>query len=327
MVSVKRVVSLIPLFALLLAGCASGPTDAGEANRDFMIALPRIVVEIDAQGNPSISGITPELLRVANMDPAMFALPKELVDTMVAGDIQHLEILHKNDGLFIFVNARPLPHISWNSQSMNTLGNTIELFGVLPAEQARVVKLILPRVQNVGLNIAVKFPLKSGATEIPLRDATARTELPPPGAASDVIARTRLTLRFDQAGVGSIAGVSTRDLEVLFGATGFDFRALELGPDLISNLQSQNIQHIVLHTTLDGITVYVNGQALPNIVWSEEYLKNTADLANAFLTDPALANVREVVSTIVPNIRRVDSEIIIQFPTAQGQQQIPLPGN
>lgn len=327
MVSVKRVVSLIPLFALLLAGCASGPTDAGEANRDFMIALPRIVVEIDAQGNPSISGITPELLRVANMDPAMFALPKELVDTMVAGDIQHLEILHKNDGLFIFVNAKPLPHISWNSQSMNTLGNTIELFGVLPAEQARVVKLILPRVQNVGLNIAVKFPLKSGATEIPLRDATARTELPPPGAASDVIARTRLTLRFDQAGVGSIAGVSTRDLEVLFGATGFDFRALELGPDLISNLQSQNIQHIVLHTTLDGITVYVNGQALPNIVWSEEYLKNTADLANAFLTDPALANVREVVSTIVPNIRRVDSEIIIQFPTAQGQQQIPLPGN
>lgn len=327
MVSVKRIVSLIPLFALLLAGCATGPTDIGEANRDFMIALPRIVVEIDGQGNPSISGITPELLRLANMDPAMFALPQDLVDTMVAGDIQHLEILHKNDGLFIFVNAKPLPHIGWSSQSMNTLGNTIELFGILPADQARVVKLILPSVQRVGLNIAVKFPLKSGATEIPLRDATARTELPPPSAVSDVIAKTRLTLRFDQAGVGSIAGVSTRDLEALFGATGFNFRDLELGPDLIGNLQSQNIQHIVLRTTLDGITVYVNGEALPNIVWSEEYLKNTADLANAFLTDPALGDVREVVSTIVPNIRRVDSEIVIQFPTAQGQQQIPLPGN
>ncbi len=327
MASVKRIVSLIPLFALLLAGCATGPTDIGEANREFMIALPRIVVEIDADGNPSISGISPQLLALANMDPSMFALPKDLVDAMMAGDIQHIEILHKNDGLFLFVNAKPLPHIAWTSQSMNTLGNTIELFGVLPTDQARVVKLILPRVQNVGLNIAVKFPLKSGAAEIPLRDATAKTQLPPPSAASDVIARTRFILRFNQAGVGSIAGVSTRDLEALFGSIGFDFRSLELGPDTIAALQSQNVQHITLRITLDGIIVYVNGEALPNIVWSEEYLKNTADLANAFLTDPALANVREVVSTIVPNIRRVDSELVIQFPVTQGQQAIPLPGN
>ncbi|MGQ9814572.1 MAG: hypothetical protein ACUVR3_05400 [Candidatus Roseilinea sp.] len=327
MVSVKRVVSLIPLFALLLAGCATGPTDIGEANRDFMIALPRIVVDIDTEGAPSISGITPELLALAGMDPDMFALPKDLVDTMVAGDIQHLEILHKNDGLFIFVNAKLLPHISWTSQSMNTLGNTVELFGVLPADQARVVKILLPRLQNIGLNIAVKFPVRSGVAEIPLRDATTRTQLPPPSAASDVIAKTRLTVRFDQAGVPSIAGVSTRDIEALFGGAGFDFRSLELGPDTVSSLQSQNVQHIVLHATPDGITIYVNGEALPNIVWSEEYLKNTADLVNAFLTDPALANVREVVSTIVPNIRRVDSEIVIQFPTAQGQQQIPLPSN
>ncbi|MCS7061858.1 MAG: hypothetical protein RMN25_11940 [Anaerolineae bacterium] len=327
MASVKRVVSLIPLFALLLAGCATGPTDIGEANREFMIALPRIVVEIDADGNPSIAGISPQLLALANMDPSMFALPKDLVDTLVAGDIQHIEVLHKNDGLFIFVNAKPLPHVTWTSQSMNTLGNSMELFGVLPAEQARVVKLLLPRLQNIGLDIAVKFPLKSGAKEIPLRDATVKTQLPPPSPASDVIAKTRLTLRFDRDGVPSIAGVSTRDIEALFGGAGFDFRSLELGAATVSNLQSQNVQHIVLHVTPDGVTVYVNGEGLPNIVWSEEYLKNTAELVNAFLTDPALANVREVVSTIVPNIRRVDSEIVIQFPVAQGQQQIPLPGN
>ena len=292
-----------------------------------MIALPRIVVDIDAEGSPSISGITPALLSLAGMDPSQFRLPKEVVDALVAADIQHLEVLHKNDGLFIFVNGKPLPHLSWTSQSITTLGNTVEKFGVLDASASQVVKTLLPRLQNIGINIAVKLPLKSGGTEIPLRDATAKTELPAASAASDVIAKTRLTLRFDADGVPSIAGVSTRDIETMFGGMGFDFRMLELGSATVSNLQSQGIQHIVLHTTPDGITIYVNGEALPNIVWSEEYLNNTADLANAFLTDPSLANVREVVSTIVPNIRRVDAEIVIAFPAAQGQQEIPLPAD
>jgi len=326
MLSVKRLVTLVPVVAILLAGCSGGAAMT-PTNSDFFVALPRILVEFDKDGSPTVGGIGLAFVGgLTGADMSSMKLDPSIISALQTGDIQHIEILHKDNGLFIFVNGKLLPHVGWSNQAFDTLGKTIESLGLLDSATAGLVKMFLPFVTRLGVDLVVKVPVKDGGTAIPVRDVNTPVEMPASTAAAPGF-YARLTIKFNQDGVPSIANVSTRDLEAVFGASGFDFRTLELPPDTIKRLQDSNIQHIVLKTGSDGIGIMVNGELLPNVAWSETDLQNTAGLVNAFLADPGLKDVRSVVDTLVPQLRQIDSEIILSLPLAANQQAIPLPGS
>ena len=115
----QRLSVFVVVLAVILAGCGgqaaqptTGPTtSSGEL---FQIALPRLVVDVDAEGNPSILGISPALLSAVGVDVAGFKLPKELVDQFTKAGVQHLEIASVGDRLMFFANGKPLPHLGWS---------------------------------------------------------------------------------------------------------------------------------------------------------------------------------------------------------------------
>lgn len=324
MVSVKRLIALIPVLAIVLAGCSGGAPMA-PTNSDFFVALPRIVAEFDKDGAPTVAGISSDLVsKLTNMDMSAMKLDPATIAAVQSGDIQHVEVLHKDNGFYVFVNGKLVPHVGWSDQAFTTLGKTIESVGMLDPTVTKIVKMFLPLLTRVGVDLVVKFPVKDGGTAVPVRDVNTPVDVP---AATPVQPGfiARLTTKFSEEGVPSIADISTRDLAAVFGDMGFDFRTLELPPDTIKGLQESNIQHVVLKTGSDGITIYVNGEPLPNVAWSDPELQNTADLVNAFLSDPALNDVRTVVSTMLPTLRQADAEVVLMFPVAANQQAIPLP--
>ena len=85
--------------AVLLAGCGAAATPPGSEAEPFMVALPRIVIHVDAEGNFNAFGLTPALF---GMD---VRFPQPLLDTLIAADIQHLEIRTFGHGLTIFVRS------------------------------------------------------------------------------------------------------------------------------------------------------------------------------------------------------------------------------
>ena len=102
---------LFLLLVVVLAGCggkeaaqapSSSPLPGGEV---FQIALPRLVVDLDAEGNPSLLGISPALLNAFGVDTSSFAVPKETVDQMTKAGIQHIEIASVGDRIMLFANG------------------------------------------------------------------------------------------------------------------------------------------------------------------------------------------------------------------------------
>jgi hypothetical protein len=103
-----RLFSALAVAALLLVGC--GPQ--GGLN----LVLPRIVVDIDKEGNPSIAGISPIALGFLGIDPNQFKLPKDTVDKLVDSNLQHAELLFRKDGLYWWANGKPLVPLSCDDQ-------------------------------------------------------------------------------------------------------------------------------------------------------------------------------------------------------------------
>jgi hypothetical protein len=327
--SVKKFISVVPLVALLLSACSNNrATEVGDPNSDFYLALPRIELSVDANGVPSLANVDPRIITMmtgGSMDMSAYALPKEYVDWLVSAGVQHLEIVHKGDGLFIFVNNKPLPHIGWNGDSIATVGDTTadigQKYGYFDERLARTVKLLVPFVRRLGVDIAVRLPLAQGATPLELRPAGGQIDAVenPAGAP---LAQARLVVTYDNAGVPSVAGLSSTDIEAL---TGVSAAQLQLDPNLVRTMTELGIQHIALRTDKDGILLGVNDKPLPSIVWNDEYLKNGAELFTALNTYPEYAGLNDVVKTLLPSLKDANVELALRFPLAPGAQKLGSP--
>ena len=159
----QRLLLLLVVFAVVLAGCggqgvepATGPTTStGEL---FQIALPRLVIDIDAEGNPSILGISPALLSAFGVDVSGFRLPKTLVDQFVKAGVQHLEIASVGDRLMLFADGMPLAHLGWTPDSLTRLLGTMQ---TLEMPNADMIQRVLPLITRLGLDVVLRFPARS----------------------------------------------------------------------------------------------------------------------------------------------------------------------
>jgi sulfur carrier protein ThiS len=314
----KSVWSLLFIITLLLAACGpavrpttDGQTPSGEV---FLLALPRLVVDFDRDGNPSMLGLTlSDITGLIGVDSSQLQLNKLYVDWMTTANVQHIEMRHTGDGLALVVNGQPLPRLAWDDASLQQASELALLFDV-PADKVNIVKELLPMIRRLGLDVVLTFPLRPGAKPIPLADpAIATAKVKPEEAPSMPI--IKFEIKYDQQGVPAILGVSAQDLAAL----GFN-APLALRMDYVRALQTHNIQYVELRINSGGLHVYVNGSPLPNLVWDSVMLTNSANLyVQMNPTSPYIAMVKQVV----PTLNTMDIAILVHFPLAAGAQPIP----
>lgn len=326
MIASRRLYWLIPLLLLtmVLAGCGDRPTEVAEQEGGFLLALPRIVIDIDSNGVPSVAGVSADTLKSLTfnqLDLTWLRMDPAYVNWFTETNLQHLEVVHKNDGLFLFANNSPLPHLGWTGESLTATGSLMSDFNLLDARTSRLVQLAIPFIQRIGLDFTIRFPVGASADVIPLRSpGEAMAEMAE--QASSGIAQVRIHVDYDRNGVPSVLSVSTQDLE---DALGMSLRQAQLPPETIAMLMDAGVQHITVRTAADGLLLWVNGTALPHLVWSDEHLTNGADLYGQLYYTDAYMLSREAASTLLPLVNDIDGEIVLRFPRAAGAEAIPLP--
>ena len=194
--------------------------------------------------------------------------------------------------------------------------------GMMDANQANLVKKLMPFLRRLGVDIAVKFPVADGAAPVELRAAGGKIDAKA-SPASDPIVQTKLVVNYDAAGTPSVAGLSAADLAAIPGMEAMN--GLNLDPTLIKNMTDLGIQHISLKTDKDGVLIALNDKQLPSIVWTDEYLQNSAQLFTALNTYPELAQVNALVTELLPRLKDANVELALRFPLAPGAQQLPSP--
>ncbi len=313
----QRLWIFLVVFAVMLAGCGgqgveptTGPTtSSGEL---FQIALPRLVVDVDAEGNPTILGISPALLKAVGVDVSGFKLPKELVDQFTAAQIQHLEIASVGDRLMFFANSKPLPHLGWTPDSLNRM---LALLKTMKVENADSIRTILPVITRLGLDVVLRFPRPAATAEIPFVDTGTVRSFQPTVTTQPASAVIKFELRFNEEGRAGMMTLTPEDLASLgMGAL------VQLSPDTLSNLKSGNIQHAEIRTKPDGAYVYINNEPLPRLIWDTQLLANAVELYQKLSPE---AQLLPLIKQIAPYLDRADLGILLRFPRTADKSEIP----
>jgi hypothetical protein len=314
---------------LLLSACgaatAPGTEQEKESTNALTIGLPRIVVTVDEQGKLGIEGF----LSLSQLDGiasslgiplglSSFSLPPELVQRMMLGGIQHLEIRQTADKLILLFNGKPTPSLSWKDGSLDSMGLFLNLFGQQTAQTGQMIQKLVPLAERLGLSIALKFPTQPGAEPIAYAsDEVVQAEPEPATGAPSLALQVEVT--YDEAGVPSFLGIPPEEIQGLFGG-----QRLALDPRIIERAQANNIQRIEVRSKGDGLWIYVNGNPMPPIRWDKQTLGNAIDVWVAMNPgmSPVVANT---VRTLAPYFSNADLSITLQFPLAPGAEPIPVP--
>ncbi len=312
---IKLWLSLLSVLILLTAcvGEATLPSGAATtaAGEIFQIALPRLVVDIDRDGMPSVLGISPLVLKALNVDVSGFAFPPATVETMMRAGIQHIELASIGDRLVVLVNGKPMPQLGWSEESMQ---RALALARVFDVQNTETIAKLLPWVTRLGLNVVIRFP-RDGAAEIPISSpGTVRTlSIRPHTDPPSMIVKFEVT--FDQRGVPGILGVTAEDLAKL--------GLIDLGrlaPETLLKLQGGNVQHLEIRNKPDGLHLYFNGEPLPKLIWDSQWLANVVEVYGQLEPQGAL---KPLVDALLPTLDRADIGILLHFPLAPGAQPIP----
>jgi len=324
----KVAVAWLVIAGLLLSAC--GPAmlpgaEPGTGAGALTLGLPRIVVTVDDEGKLGIEGFLslPQLDQLASslglpLGLSSFSLPPELVQRMMLGGIQHVEIRQTADKLILMFNGKPMPSLSWKDGSFDSLGQLLALLGPQASQTGQMIQKLAPLAERLGLSIALKFPTPPGTEPIPF--ASEEVVMAP---AEPVTSAPTLLLQFevkyDEQGVPSFLGIPSEEVQALFG--GQQVR-LALDPQIIERAQSNNVQHLEFRSKGDGLWIYVNGNPVPPVRWDKQTLGDAIDAWVAM--NPGLSPlVANTVRTVAPFLSNADLSIMLHFPLAPGAEPIP----
>jgi len=290
---------------------ATGPATAG--GEVFTIALPRIEVAFDDQGSPSLAGVDMQTLAsLTGFDARNLRLNKFYTDWMKNAGIQHIELRQGGDGIYVFVNGKPMPYLAWSDASLQRVTDLASLLNVPNTEGLRK---FLPIVRRLGLDMVLRFP--HSGTDVPLAspDAIKNIAVKPSGNAPSAVAQ--FELKYDQNGTPAVLGITPYDL----AAMGVNLGATNLSPAAIEMLQKNNIQSLELRSKDDGVYVYVNGQPLPNIAWDDSLLTNVSQVYGQMNDQNQM--IVKTIQQLLPLVNKADMGILVHFPVAPGKTVIP----
>jgi hypothetical protein len=299
------IVSLLLIAALLLTGCGPAvPTAADEttaSGQRFLLSLPRLEIEVDEQGNPTVGGVAlADIGGLLGVQLPEFTINPYYVDWMTNTNVQHIELVHGADGIYLYVNGQPMPYIGWDSEALANVGQVAGMFNM---PFAQLIGTLVPVLERTGLNLVMRFPTQEGAETIALRDPN---EVPaPPAPDGDVTSIvTHADVTFDKSGIPSIAGISGQDLANI----GIPIPAL--APATMDMIKQYGINDFKIATSDQGIDLSVNGMPLPHIVWNNAFLNNAAGLYAQMNPDSPYI---ELAKLFLPELNNVDVDLMLKF--------------
>jgi len=319
----RRIVRLLLVVALmgLLTGCATTSSLSEKVVREvaptveeFVLRLPRIYVQYVKNGagawEPSIWGIKASDIEYwTGADLGMLKIPDFYMDWLKDSNVQHIEVVQNGDGIFIFVNGQPLPHLAWSGESISYAAEVAEAFQV---PNAPLLRTLLPLLRHIGLDVVVQMPLQEGAEPIPYRDAKQElTGVKAQSAVEEPSVQLHLEITYDEEGVPYIWGMSAE----LLGAMGYGVPG-KLPPETVAALKEAGIQRIALQTKGDGLFLFINDRPLPHIAWSEDHLSNAVNLyavmnATSWVPNEAFVSA---VQELVLQLGNSDILLVVNFP-------------
>ena len=131
-----------------------------------------------------------------------------------------------------------------------------------------------------------------------------------------MVALPRIAIAFDADGTPSVLGLNLTEIARY---TGFDATLYKLPKFYVDWMTAAGVQHLEMRQTGNGIGLWVNGKAMPNLGWSDASLQKTADLMTVF-------NVQrtDMLRKFLPIVRRLGLDLVLMFPKQAGAADIAL---
>lgn len=319
--------TLLTVSVLALSACAprafSGAT-AGLVGTDALVVdLPALVIDIDAQGLPSVGNVP--LSQLGAMLPPgtldSLVVPAETVTFMTESNIQHIQIDNTPSGILVLVNGQPIPFLKWDGQILSDTGGLISQLGV----GAPILEKFLPVVTNIGIGAIVRFPVQSGIAAIPTYVEGGEAVMAAKQAQADFLASVdnipptiKLPVFYNADGgwrVGDLSAVEWTNL------TGIPFQATVLTPQMIQDIMAAGITDISIYTDPAGLHMSINGRALPYIGWADGEINHLLDLSDQLglwntLADAGMnmGQIVGVIETLLPIVQTTEMNINVFFP-------------
>jgi hypothetical protein len=319
--------TLLSVAVIVLAGCApratSGLTSNQATNDALVVDLPALVVDIDANGAPSVGNV-PLAQLAANFAPGMLdslVMPANIVSMMTESNIQHIQIDNSPNGLLLLVNGEPIPSIKWDGKILSDTGGLISQLGA----GAPVLEKMLPVLTDLGLGVIIRFPLQDGVAAIPTyveggAAATAAKQAQEQFLASVGNTPPTITLPiiYDADGGWRVGDLSETEWTNL---TGLPLQAAHLQPAMIKGIISSGITEVSIYTNEQGLHLSINGSELPYIGWADGEINHLLDVSDQLglwntLADSGMnmGDVIGMVETLLPAVQSTNTNINVYFP-------------
>lgn len=323
----RLAILLLLILSLALASCGGGEEEAVPEEDQAPPTLPRISVEIDENGVPSVLGLSVETIgNLLRQDLSAYYLPADLVQQLVDAGIQHLEVVAVGDGIYLFSNGQPLPYLAMDEEAR---GNIEDLAQLADVPNATAIQWVTDNIlTRASLPLVLQMPVPEGTDEVPLRDTRTLARVKIDTAEAGVDAPSLVfyaDVALDDNGEPTLAGLSLSEIQQALLAEGVnvDLSAAIVDPALVQSLRAAGVQNLQVETEPDGMHLYMNGEALPRLAWDEERLRNAVTLYESLEGDSPYI---PLLKLILPSIQPADVEITVLLPrSADAEAVSPRP--
>jgi hypothetical protein len=296
---------LLTLAVFAFSACApragQGEVAQMPGAEQFAVDLPAIVLDIDAEGNPSLAGAPLAQLGASLGASGLqeFSLPADVVARLTGANVQHIQINNTASGLRLLVNGQEIPSLAWDGESLQTAQGFVgSMGGSLPAG----LDALLPSIGKLGVGVILRFPPGQGAELIPLEvtgegSAAAEAEAATAAYLESVGDPAMITIPifYEADGGWTVAGMTDAEWTALTGQSFWS--ALRLPPDTIASLSEAGVTEMTLSTDSEGLHLAVNGNPLPHLSWGGGKLNYVIDLASgAGLLDAVAAGEEQAAA-------------------------------
>ena len=323
----------IMLIAVLsLAACAprSGQGSSAAGGDDqLVIDLPALVIDIMVDGSVSVSNMSlGGIAALAGQAELVPSFPPDTVDWMTASNIQHIQVSNTPGGLLLLVNGQSVPSVRYDGESLSATADALSSFGMAIPTMDKILGL----VDQIGIGVIARFPVAEGSAAIPLyMEGDSSAAMAAMAAQEEFLAAVggvapRINVPIRYAADGSFTIGNMTDSEWA-GLTGDGVYGLRLSPAMLQMAAKHGISELGISTGAEGITISIDGKALPTLDWSGGEAINLLNLVQqmGLMTDimdsamPGMggilsAFVMPMVHQLLPSVLAADFDLTVYLP-------------
>lgn len=122
-------------------------------------AVAGLRLTFDQDGVPSISGVSfKEIGSVLGADLSAAYLPRDLVQQLIAAEVQHITLKTTPEGIKLWVNADEITTLRWNDDTLNNTAEALGSLQLLDPAIGAAVKQFVPLVDQLDARVVLRFP-------------------------------------------------------------------------------------------------------------------------------------------------------------------------